>query len=153
MLTNIVNVTQHNIITMPAQNMLFAMAYAAQRSNTELISHSRDAGQCVQIAYPVSTGFRILPGRIAAYLRRRRCFWECFCGFAHEHPTPVQFVTSATGHIQVVCHFRDNRCKFSSMFSIFVASYYLHHYFQSTLTRYDIRRCSNHRMMTSQHEF
>ncbi|KAG2345322.1 hypothetical protein BDR05DRAFT_131684 [Suillus weaverae] len=44
---------------------------------------------------------------------RRCCFWECFCGLAYEHPTPVRFVTSAIGHTQVVCHFRDHRCGFS----------------------------------------
>ncbi|KAG1825535.1 uncharacterized protein BJ212DRAFT_280532 [Suillus subaureus] len=54
-----------------------------------------------------------MPSGIAAYLMRRRCFWECFCGFAHEHPTPVQFVTSAIGHTQVVCHFQDHCCRFS----------------------------------------
>ncbi|KAG1777371.1 hypothetical protein EV702DRAFT_276961 [Suillus placidus] len=137
---------------MPARNTLFATACAAQRSNTDLVIYSRDAGQCVEIAYPVSRGFRIVPSGIAAYLLRRCCFWECFCGLAYEHPTPVRFVTSAIGHTQVVCHFRDHRCGFSSMFIIFAASYYLLHYFQSTLTRHDIRRCSNHRMMTSQHE-
>lgn len=98
---------------MPAQNTLFAMAYAAQHSNTELMVYSRDAGRCVTIAYPVSRGFRIVPNGIATYLMRRRCFWECFCGPAHEHPTPVRFVTSAIGHTQVVCHFQDHRCKFS----------------------------------------
>lgn len=101
------------LITMPAQNILFEMAYAAQHSNTELVVYSRDAGRCVTIAYPVSKGSRIVPSGIATYLMRRRCFWECFCGLAHEHPTPVRFVTSAIGHTQVVCHFQDHRCRFS----------------------------------------
>lgn len=42
--------TQVVLITMPAQNTLFAMAYAAQQNNTELVVYSRDAGRCVTIA-------------------------------------------------------------------------------------------------------
>lgn len=113
-LTNIVNVTQvYNALLVGFCRSIIIKMPAAGRSNTELMIYSRDAGQCVKIAYPVSRGFRIVPSGIAAYLMRRRCFWECFCGPAHEHPTPVRFVTSAIGHTQVICHFRDHRCRFS----------------------------------------
>lgn len=112
------------LITIPARNTLFAMGCAAQRSNTELVIHSRDASQYVQIAYPVSRGSRIVP---------------------------VRFVTSATGHTYAVCHFRDHCCIFSSML-IILASYYLLRYFQSSLTRHNLRRCSNHCTITLQHE-
>lgn len=113
-LTNIFNVTQvYNALLVGFSVSILITMLAAGRSNTELMIYSRDAGQCVKIAYPVSRGFRIVPSGIAAYLMRRRCFWECFCGLAHEHPTPVRFVTSAIGHTLVVCHFRDHRCRFS----------------------------------------
>ncbi|KAG2738783.1 hypothetical protein P692DRAFT_20757672 [Suillus brevipes Sb2] len=78
---------------MPARNVFYATCCAAQRSSTELIIYSHDAGQCVEIAYPMSRGFRIVPSGIAAYLIWRHCFWECFCGLTHDHPTPVRFVT------------------------------------------------------------
>ncbi|KIK44263.1 hypothetical protein CY34DRAFT_45802, partial [Suillus luteus UH-Slu-Lm8-n1] len=94
-------------------NSFYATCCAAQRSSTELIIYSHDANQCVEIAYPMSRGCRIVPSGIAAYLMRRRCFWECFCGLTHDHPTPVRFVTSAIGHTRAVCHFRDHRCRFS----------------------------------------
>lgn len=101
---------------------------------------------------PVSRGICIVPSGIAAYLMRRCCFWECFCGLMHDRPTPVWFVTSAIGHTKAVCHFRDHHCRFSSMFVIFAASYNLLHYSQSTLMRHVIQHCLNHHMMTSQHK-
>jgi hypothetical protein len=98
---------------------------------------------------PICRGSRILPSRIAAYLMRRCCFWECFCGLVNDRPTPVRFVTSATGHTRAICHFQVSRCRFSSTSVIFGKFLLVYLLFQSTSTRHVTQRCLNHHMITS----
>lgn len=51
-LTNIVNVTQvYNALLVGFCRSIIIKMPAAGRSNTELMIYSRDAGQCVKIAY------------------------------------------------------------------------------------------------------
>lgn len=98
-----------------ASDSMFLLCRRYQRSSTELVIYSRDVKQCVEIAYPVSrtTRTRVTPSGIAQFLRRRRTFWECFCGAVEERPTPVRFVSTANGFMKAVCCFRSNKCGFS----------------------------------------
>ncbi|KAF9232986.1 hypothetical protein BU15DRAFT_66968 [Melanogaster broomeanus] len=97
-----------NKLTMIAA--IFHTCVNAQTTSTELVVFSREVGQAVAIAYPVSknTGERIHADGIARYVDRRDLAWECFHALVTELPMPVRFMTDpGTGHTLAKCHHRD----------------------------------------------
>ncbi|KAG1853369.1 hypothetical protein F4604DRAFT_1933264 [Suillus subluteus] len=95
-------------------NSIFHACVVAQHSSTELLVYSREVGQLVMIAYPMSCrGQRIVPEGVFDFLRRRGLTWECFCGLISGQPTPARFADEfISGHTVVRCHHVDNRCGF-----------------------------------------
>ncbi|KAG1848289.1 hypothetical protein F4604DRAFT_1675376 [Suillus subluteus] len=95
-------------------NSIFHACVVAQQSSTELLVYSRELGQLVMIAYPMSCrGQRIVPEGVFDFLRRRGLTWECFCGLISGQPTPARFADEfISGHTVVRCHHVDNRCGF-----------------------------------------
>ncbi|KAG0704066.1 hypothetical protein DFH29DRAFT_874011 [Suillus ampliporus] len=93
---------------------IFHPCIVTQRSSTELLVYSREVGQLVMIAYPVSyRGQRIVPEGVFDFLHRCSLTWECFCSLISGQPTPARFVNEfISGHTVVRCHHVDNHCGF-----------------------------------------